>query len=75
MPELPEVEITRRGIAPYLEGVRVSGVSARTGKLRLPIPRELLEELPGRTILKVGRGKSEQRGRPLKVESYYQLKV
>ena len=55
MPELPEVEITRRGIAPYLEGVRVSGVSARTGKLRLPIPRELLEELPGRTILKVER--------------------
>jgi formamidopyrimidine-DNA glycosylase len=55
MPELPEVEITRRGIAPHLEGIRVSKVIARTAKLRLPIPRELLEELPGRTILKVER--------------------
>jgi formamidopyrimidine-DNA glycosylase len=55
MPELPEVEISRRGIAPYLEGIRVSMVIARTGKLRLPISRELLEELPGRTILRVER--------------------
>lgn len=55
MPELPEVEISLRGIAPYLEGIRVSGVIARTGKLRLPVPRELLEELPGRTILKAQR--------------------
>lgn len=55
MPELPEVETTRRGIAPYLEGIRVSRVIARTGNLRLPVPRELLEELPGRKILKVDR--------------------
>jgi formamidopyrimidine-DNA glycosylase len=55
MPELPEVEISRRGIAPYLEGVRVCGVIARTGKLRLPVSSELVEELPGRTILKVDR--------------------
>jgi formamidopyrimidine-DNA glycosylase len=55
MPELPEVEITCRAVAPFLGGKRVIKVIARTGKLRLPVPRELLEELPGRTILKVER--------------------
>jgi formamidopyrimidine-DNA glycosylase len=55
MPELPEVEITRRAVAPYMEGKRVMEVIARTGRLRLPVTRELLEELPGRTILKVER--------------------
>jgi len=55
MPELPEVETTRRLVAPYLEGIRVGGVIARTAKLRLPLPRELQEELPGLTILKVER--------------------
>ena len=34
MPELPEVETTRRGIAPYLEGRRVVDVIIRQHKLR-----------------------------------------
>jgi formamidopyrimidine-DNA glycosylase len=55
MPELPEVETTRRGIAPHLTGKRVTAVVARTAKLRRPIPKELLLELPGRTILRVER--------------------
>jgi formamidopyrimidine-DNA glycosylase len=55
MPELPEVEITCRAVAPFLEGKRVIKVIARTGKLRLPVPMELLEELPGWTIIKVER--------------------
>jgi formamidopyrimidine-DNA glycosylase len=55
MPELPEVETTRRGIAPYLEGKRVSGVIVRSGKLRRPVSPELPDELPGRTILRVER--------------------
>jgi formamidopyrimidine-DNA glycosylase len=34
MPELPEVETTRRGIAPHIEGKRVTGVIVRQPKLR-----------------------------------------
>jgi formamidopyrimidine-DNA glycosylase len=55
MPELPEVETTRRGIAPHVEGKRVSKVVVRNGKLRRPVPREVAEDLPGRTILRVER--------------------
>ena len=51
MPELPEVETTRRGVAPWIEGVRVTGVALRQPLLRWPVPRTLVEELPGRVIL------------------------
>lgn len=51
MPELPEVETTRRGVAPWLEGVRVTGVALRQPMLRRPVPRRLARELPGRLIL------------------------
>ena len=50
MPELPEVETTRRGIAPYLVGRRVTDVTLRRPDLRWPIPREVAELLPGQTI-------------------------
>ncbi|MEO8809882.1 MAG: bifunctional DNA-formamidopyrimidine glycosylase/DNA-(apurinic or apyrimidinic site) lyase [Rhodanobacter sp.] len=50
MPELPEVETTRRGIAPYLIGRRVTGVILRRPDLRWPIPAELSELLPGQRI-------------------------
>ena len=50
MPELPEVETTRRGIAPYLIGRRVSGVVLRRPDLRWPIPPEIGELLPGQRI-------------------------
>ncbi len=53
MPELPEVETTRRGIAPYLEGKRVRKVVARIPRLRLPVPPELAAALPDRVIRKV----------------------
>lgn len=55
MPELPEVEITRRGIAPFLEGKKVNEVLIRTSRLRFPVAAELVTELPGRTILIVER--------------------
>lgn len=55
MPELPEVETTLRGIAPHITGRRVTEVVARTPKLRLPIPPDLLARLPGRTIERVER--------------------
>ncbi|MEO6801023.1 MAG: bifunctional DNA-formamidopyrimidine glycosylase/DNA-(apurinic or apyrimidinic site) lyase [Rhodanobacter sp.] len=50
MPELPEVETTRRGIAPYLIGRRVTGVTLRRPDLRWPIAREISALLPGQRI-------------------------
>lgn len=37
MPELPEVETTRRGIAPYIEGRTLSAVTVRESRLRWPV--------------------------------------
>ena len=50
MPELPEVETTRRGLAPHLEGRRVLGATLRRPDLRWPIPREIETLLPGQRI-------------------------
>ena len=47
MPELPEVETTRRGIAPHLVGQTIASVIIRNPRLRWPIPAELAEILPG----------------------------
>ena len=55
MPELPEVETTRRGIAPYLIDHRVARVTLRRADLRWPIPREITELLPGQRIDEVER--------------------
>lgn len=55
MPELPEVETTRRGLAPHLEGRRVLGVTLRRPDLRWPIPREIETLLPSQTILSIRR--------------------
>src|SRR4051794_4617067 len=55
MPELPEVEVTRRGVAPYLEGRTVSAVVLRHSGLRWPFPPDLQERLSGRTIRSTGR--------------------
>ena len=41
MPELPEVEITRRGIAPAITGRTVTGVVVRNPNLRWPVPRQI----------------------------------
>ena len=50
MPELPEVETTRRGLAPHLEGARVERVLLRRPDLRWPIPAEVGRHLPGQRI-------------------------
>jgi formamidopyrimidine-DNA glycosylase len=50
VPELPEVETTRRGIAPHLVGRRIVRVTLRRADLRWPIPREISEVLPGQRI-------------------------
>lgn len=55
MPELPEVETTRRGIAPHLEGQRVSRVLVRERRLRWPIPEDLDVRLSGQRIEAVER--------------------
>src|SRR5688572_23111532 len=55
MPELPEVETTRRGIAPHLVGHRIEKVVARVPALRWPIPPALPRLLRGREILAVTR--------------------
>ena len=55
MPELPEVETTRRGIAPLVSGARVARVAVRERRLRWPIPRQVERELTGATMLGVGR--------------------
>ncbi|TBR13280.1 MAG: bifunctional DNA-formamidopyrimidine glycosylase/DNA-(apurinic or apyrimidinic site) lyase [Lysobacter sp.] len=55
MPELPEVETTRRGLAPHVEGQRVAAVILRRPDLRWPIPAEISTRLPGRRIRSVTR--------------------
>jgi formamidopyrimidine-DNA glycosylase len=55
MPELPEVEVTRRAITPALLGKTVSDVVARTPSLRYPIPAELSRLLIGRRLLEIRR--------------------
>ncbi|MFY2763874.1 bifunctional DNA-formamidopyrimidine glycosylase/DNA-(apurinic or apyrimidinic site) lyase [Arenimonas sp. MALMAid1274] len=55
MPELPEVETTRRGLAPHVEGRRITGVVLRRPDLRWPIPPEVARELPGQPVLAVRR--------------------
>ncbi|MDX1571388.1 MAG: bifunctional DNA-formamidopyrimidine glycosylase/DNA-(apurinic or apyrimidinic site) lyase [Xanthomonadales bacterium] len=50
MPELPEVETTRRGIEPLIMGRRVEAVVVRQPMLRWPIPEDLSKALPGQRI-------------------------
>ncbi|MCG8427158.1 MAG: bifunctional DNA-formamidopyrimidine glycosylase/DNA-(apurinic or apyrimidinic site) lyase [Chromatiales bacterium] len=50
MPELPEVETTRRGIAPHISGKKVTAVIVRQPKLRWPVPEALADILTGLKI-------------------------
>lgn len=50
MPELPEVETTLRGIAPFIEGQRLTEVVVRNASLRWPIPVSRLQALVGQEI-------------------------
>jgi len=63
MPELPEVEITRRGLAAHLIGLTVTDAVVRHAGLRWPIPKNLPRLLCGQTIRALGR-----RGKYLLVE-------
>ncbi len=55
MPELPEVESTRRGLLQRVCGSRVTGVVVREKRLRWPISPRLARELPGQTIERIDR--------------------
>jgi len=55
MPELPEVETTRRGIAPHLTGHAVADVIVRHPQLRWPVPRGLAGKLRGCVVQAVER--------------------
>ena len=50
MPELPEVETTRRGIAPWLEGQQIQAVIVRDRRLRWPVPEDIEDKLSGQTL-------------------------
>ena len=55
MPELPEVETTRRGIEPHIVNQRVESMIVRNAALRWPIPEELPGWLLGQRLLQVER--------------------
>ena len=55
MPELPEVETTRRGIEPWLVGRRIEHLIVRDARLRWPVSRALPARMRGTTIRSVGR--------------------
>lgn len=55
MPELPEVETTRRGLLPHLLGRRIRQVVVRNANLRWPIPGDLDRTLRGEEVLAIRR--------------------
>src|SRR5690242_17800467 len=55
MPELPEVETVRRGLAPAMEGARFAKVEVRRGDLRWPLPKGFAQRLHGTTVEGLGR--------------------
>ncbi|RMD92120.1 MAG: bifunctional DNA-formamidopyrimidine glycosylase/DNA-(apurinic or apyrimidinic site) lyase [Alphaproteobacteria bacterium] len=50
MPELPEVETVRRGLAPVLEGATIARVELRREGLRWPFPPDMAARLTGRRV-------------------------
>lgn len=63
MPELPEVEVTRLGIAPHLLGRKISAVKVIDGRLRWPVPSRLATILQGQKVRSI-----ERRGKYLLME-------
>jgi formamidopyrimidine-DNA glycosylase len=55
MPELPEVETVRRGLAPVMEGARFIKVEANRPDLRRPFPEGFVKRLEGQTVTGLGR--------------------
>ncbi len=55
MPELPEVETVRRGLAPAMEGAVIAAVEARRPNLRFPFPKDFAARLQGRRVAALSR--------------------
>ncbi|PTM97502.1 bifunctional DNA-formamidopyrimidine glycosylase/DNA-(apurinic or apyrimidinic site) lyase [Mycoplana dimorpha] len=55
MPELPEVETVRRGLAPVMEGAVIARAELRRPDLRFPFPARFAELLCGQKVLSLGR--------------------
>jgi formamidopyrimidine-DNA glycosylase len=55
MPELPEVETIRRGLAPVLEGASFTRVELRRADLRFPFPKRFAKRLEGASVTALGR--------------------
>ena len=55
MPELPEVETVRRGLAPVMEGQRIERLVHNRADLRFPFPDRFAERLSGARITHLGR--------------------
>ena len=55
MPELPEVETVRRGLAPTFVGATIARVEARRPNLRFPLPARFVERLAGRRVVDLRR--------------------
>jgi formamidopyrimidine-DNA glycosylase len=55
MPELPEVDTVRMGLAPAMEGQRFAKVEVRRCDLRWPLPKDFAERLKGQTVKGLGR--------------------
>ena len=55
MPELPEVETTRRGVAPWCRGEVVEALVVREPRLRWPVPPRLGQQLVGQRIEAIDR--------------------
>jgi formamidopyrimidine-DNA glycosylase len=55
MPELPEVETSRRGIAPWVENQTVESVIVRDRRLRWPVAADIDRKLPGAAIERLSR--------------------
>ncbi len=55
MPELPEVETVRMGLAPAMEGQRFAKVEVRDRRLRWPIAKDFEKRLTGQTVAGLGR--------------------
>jgi formamidopyrimidine-DNA glycosylase len=55
MPELPEVETVRRGLAPAMEGATINKVEVRQRRLRWPIAKDFEKRITGTTVAGLGR--------------------
>src|SRR3546814_6302330 len=64
MPELPEVETTVRGLAPFLAGQRLTAVTTFRPDLRRPFPVDLAPRLPGATVTTLSRRAKSRSAEP-----------